>query len=580
MRPTLFRKVFLTYLLTILVGIVVTYFVAWHFARARYEKEIEKELGIVSVLFGRMVANEMPSGERDLQKVAERLGGETGIRVTVVDAEGRVLADSDKNPSEMENHRDRSEIAAAFSSGTGLSVRRSDTLKVDMMYFARKQEVLNNRVVVVRTALPLSGVEERLWDVNRAVIAGFVVTAILALFVGFFAVRRLTNSISQMKEVAQAITSGELTSRASAMSNDEIGELGKALNEMSDALKEKIEKLSEEKSQIETIISSMSDGLVAVDTEGTIVLANRMAEQLLGCTLTPGRRLGEVVRNDEITALLKNALSGAHTEPVHSSTPLGFELELHASAISRGGGALVIVRNVTEARRLERMRKEFVANASHELRTPVTLMKGYIETLNAGVAEDTSKRGQFLTVLEKNVNQLANLIEDLLRLSILEGEKRLRIEESVNVAQLVSEVVEQFNDAASQKGISLSASVQEEQLTVVGDSTLLKQAVANLVDNAVKYTNPDGTVTVSAKVLNGKVAVEVTDTGIGIDKEHLPRIFERFYRVDKSRSRDLGGTGLGLSIVKHVVQAHGGEVSVQSEPGKGSRFTILLPQAK
>lgn len=578
MRRTLFRNVFVPYLLIVAVGISVTFFTAWHFMRVRYEKEIEKTLEMASILCGEIVANEIISNENDLQKVAEKLGRETGVRITVIDETGKVLADSEKNPQEMENHKNRPEIAGAFRNGAGLSARRSDTLQTEMMYFARRQEISDGRQIVVRSALPLSGVKERLWDVNSAVIAGFAVAAVLSVIIGFFIVRWLTNSISQMKETAQAIASGKFTIHAPATTDDEIGELGRALNEMRDTLKDKIEALSEKKTQIEIIIDTMPDGLIVVDRNETIVLANKTAERLIGYVLPVGRRLGEVVRNENIISLVKSTLSGEKTEPIKTVSLSGTRLEMRGVVVPNAG-ALVIVRDISEAERLERMRKEFIANASHELRTPVTLISGCVETLNAGAAEDSSKRRQFLDVLEKNVKQLSNLIEDLLKLSTLDEEGRLHKEEKVDITRLVSEVIEQFSEFATKKGIYISPNMEKQPLTVIGDSALLKQAIANLIDNAIKYTNPVGTVTVSVKAVNGKVVTEVADTGIGIDKEHLPRIFERFYRVDKSRSRDLGGTGLGLSIVKHVVQAHGGEVSVQSEPGKGSKFTIILPQA-
>ncbi|MCX7703971.1 MAG: ATP-binding protein [Planctomycetota bacterium] len=579
MRSILFRRIFVLYLLTIAVGTSVTYVVSLNSAQTRYKKEVENQLSVISALVEEITSEEIPEGLVALQEKIQNLAQKTNVRITIVDADGHVLADSEKNPAEMENHKNRPEIRSAFHSGTGISIRWSDTLQTEMMYFARKHK--DGAGVVTRVALPLSGIKSRFWDVNRSVIAGFAVTTLLALIIGFFVLRHLTHSICEMKEVAQAIASGELSRRASTIASGEIGELGKALNEMSDALKEKIENLSRGKSQIETIISSMADGLVALDSEGTIVLANKRAEHLLGCTLTPGRRLSEIVRNDEVTVLVKKALSGSDTESTHISTPSGYELELCTSSIPQPQhrGVLVIIRDVTEMRRLDNMRKEFVANASHELRTPVSLIRGYVETLNAGAAEDPVKRKQFLSVLEKNVNQLSNLIEDLLKLSSLDAGKMVRKEEKVDIRQLAFEVTEQFKELARKKELSLTFKSVEPHLMVIGDSALIRQAITNLVDNAVKYTNSGGSVTVEVRSENRQIFVEVTDTGIGIEKEHLPRIFERFYRVDKSRSRDLGGTGLGLSIVKHVVSAYGGEVSVQSEPGKGSKFTVALPQA-
>lgn len=399
--------------------------------------------------------------------------------------------------------------------------------------------------------------------------------------------QRVIGPLKEIIDAARDIAQGDLDRELHIYSQDEIGELARSINNMARQLRRTIDLITEERNRVRAILDSMADGVIALDREGRVLLVNPVIEEVFGIkgNACQGKSVLEVIRNYDIERILQRALKTQ--EPVVQEVKIiGAESEprifrLHATplraASQETGGVVAVMRDITERKKLEQMRTEFVANVSHELRTPLTSIRGFLETLLDGAMEDPQTCRHFLEILQKETDRLTRLIDDLLNLSKIEERRVVHRWQPVNMSDTIHRVVSLFQPQAAEKQINLLVEVPEELPSVYGDPDMLAQVLINLVDNALKYTPPGGRVSVRVKKEKGQLRVEVEDTGIGIPPESLPRIFERFYRVDKARSRELGGVGLGLAIVKHIIRAHGGKIGVESAPGKGSLFHFTLP---
>jgi two-component system phosphate regulon sensor histidine kinase PhoR len=439
---------------------------------------------------------------------------------------------------------------------------------------------------VLRLALPLSVVTSSHQEIHRVMLAGAAVALVVALGIGLFVASRVTRPVVEMEAIARRMNEGDFTARAPTRSPDEIGRLGRALNVMSASLRGKIEDLVHERARISAMLDGMVEGVVAVDAHDQIVAMNEPARALfgLGAGRGEGKPLLEAIRNVDLHALLGQARHG-QTRTVarrEFSVPGAPPRVVQANAVpvDLGGGdvgVVMVLHDVTELRRLETVRTEFVANVSHELRTPLTAIHGYLETLIGGGLDEPEHARRFLEIVFRHTERLGRLLDDLTDLSDIElGRVRLQLV-PVAVADVVESVVAIMEPRAETRGVTLTSAVSPDMPEVTADHDRLEQILINLVDNAVKYTNAGGRVTVSARRVDGVVEIAVADTGVGIPPGDLPRITERFYRVDKARSRELGGTGLGLAIVKHLVSAHGGELTIESEPGRGTTVRVELP---
>ncbi len=524
----------------------------------------------------------------DLDVIADKIGHDLDLRVTLIGLDGTVYGDSKlegENLRKVENHLYRSEVQQALKSGTGESRRFSTTIKEDFLYIASAFNK-NDARGIVRLSIPLSEIEQLLNRLRYMLIFSLLTAFILAILVSYLASYFISRPLKEISWAAEDIAHGNYSKRISIKSNDEIGNLASAFNNMSGQVKARIEEVSESKSRLEAVFLSMFEGVMVLDTSGSILLINEALKKFLKIEDDPsGRKPIEVIRNIQIQEIVDNTLlsaGGLVSKEISTLLPEQKILLVHATSIKKDKnieGAVLVFHDVTDLRKLEKIRQEFVANVSHELRTPISSIKGYAETLLDGALKDKENAEDFLKIILADSNRLANLIDDLLNLSKIESGKLLVETKSHKLLPIVEKVISNLKGQIENKSVAIKIDIPEYVQNVMVNETRIKQVLFNLIDNAIKYNSPNGTITISAQEKNDFVKVDIADTGIGIPNEDLHRLFERFYRVDKARSRELGGTGLGLSIVKHIIQAHNGEVSVQSIEGQGSTFSFTLPKA-
>lgn len=412
---------------------------------------------------------------------------------------------------------------------------------------------------------------------TAAMAVGLLFAVVMAVGVPEF----ISRPLSRVAETAEKIAEGDLSKTIRVHEIDEVGKLAQSFNQMAQRLRGTLSLVTEEKNRMQAILDSMADGVIASDGETRVILINPVMEEAFGLNEegSIGKTVLEVVRDYELDRLFRQALDSGRPvkQELRFLTPEARLFRVHLTPL-RGAqsGVVALFRDITERRRLEEMRTEFVANASHELRTPLTSIRGFLEALRDGALDEPETARHFLTIIEEETRRLSDLVDDLLKLATIEERRNLFLRQPVELPELIQRAVEMFEHRARQKGVRLDVALPPDLPPVTGDANLLSQVFINLLDNAVKFTEK-GEITVQARKANGGVTVDVSDTGIGIAPEHLPRIFERFYRADKSRAADLGSTGLGLAIVKHIVEGHGGNLIVHSKPEEGSTFSVFLP---
>jgi two-component system phosphate regulon sensor histidine kinase PhoR len=612
-RSRTFWRLFTSYGLLALGSIGVIGWLVDRQVEQRERESISESLRVKAILVEQAFGDSAAGLDAARQARVIALGKECDTRITLLAADGRVLADSDEDPTRMENHREREEIKAAAAFGTGTDTRLSHTLNRWMMYSARRTGRTDG-VAFVRVAWPLNSVDRQVTAIRRIVWGVAAGTAVLVLLLAFWLAWRAVVPLRALTDGAQRLAAGEYGLRVYGTGKDEIGELAQAFNAMSEQLATQFAQVEEDRRQLRAVLSGMVEGVVAIDAEQRVLFANERAGQLLE-VLVPqvvGRKLWEVVRQAAILEIVRRAL--AVGEPVHEQLdwagPAVKNLAVHVAPLSGSptGGAVLVLHDISELRRLERVRQEFVANVSHELKTPLSVIKVCIETLLDGAVDDAENRGAFLDQIDEQANRLHVLILDLLNLARIESGAEVFQMELVPLEEAVAACIERHRARAEAKqqslltsspeiarilpevGQSLTATdgtglaavaphPQQAELAAWADEEAVGQILDNLVDNAIKYTPTGGKICVRCHAEDGQACLEVADDGIGIPERDLPRIFERFYRVDKARSRELGGTGLGLSIVKHLVQAMHGTVWATSKPGQGTTFHIRLPRA-
>ena len=526
------------------------------------------------------------SPTEELQAFLIDAGVRTGKRITLILPNGVVIGDSHEAPAIMGDHGARPEVVDAGEGGFGVSQRFSRTVGYSMLYVAHGVKDGGRGVGVVRVALPLLDVEEELGFVRRAVVLGSIAGFLGALALGLFLARRFIAPILAMTSVAEDLRAGNYGSRATVERRDEIGVLGDTLNRLGGELTERIANLSREDARLRAILAGMVEGVVAIDDQDSIAFCNGAARDFLslGTGELVGRKLWERAAVGELIELVEEARTttvAAHREMELTRRGRDRTLVAHASPFTGGGrsGLVIVLHDITELRHLERIRRDFVANVSHELKTPLTSIKGFVETLLQGALHDEENNERFLRRIEANVDRLNHLVSDLLSLARIEARGDIVATEPVDWAEPVRSVLRRHGELLAANGIACEVSAPKEGVRVRGDLEAMTQIVDNLIDNAVKYTPGPGHIHVRLRA-EGEIGVlEVEDSGIGIPAVDVDRIFERFYRVDKARSHDLGGTGLGLSIVKNLALKMGGEVRVESEEGAGARFIVRLPLA-
>jgi two-component system phosphate regulon sensor histidine kinase PhoR len=580
-------QVYPFFVLTLVTAVLAVLWQATAAWRRFYENEVAADLLARAQILETRMGPSLLGAPAELDLLCKRLGEQTQTRLTVMDPAGRVLGDSDHDPQTMDNHATRPEMAAALAGETGRSMRYSDTLRRHMLYVAVPVRRDGALVAVVRTSLPLRAIDAALRAGYGSMAAGVLIVLGLGAGASFLLVGTLTRPLADMRLAADRFARGDLAARVPEPRSAELGALARALNGMAVQLDTRLREIVRQRNEQEAVLSSMVEGVVAVDDAERVLDLNQAATRLLGVEAASarGRSVQEVVRNTELQHLVAGILAEAPGPAETAFVLHGDEdrfIQAHGAVLrdpaGRRIGAVVVLNDVTRLKRLEQVRRDFVANVSHELKTPITALKGCLETLADGAVSDPDQERRFVDIMVRHADRLEAIVEDLLSLSRLEHEEeRGRVPlEPAAVQPVLLAAAQTCAGRAAEKRIEVRVECPDDLRAAV-NAPLLEQAVVNLIDNAVKNSEPGTAVRVSARLVEGRATIRVADQGCGIEKRHLSRIFERFYRVDQARSRTLGGTGLGLAIVKHIALVHGGQVGVESTPGAGSTFSIALP---
>ena len=578
-------KFFLSYL-----AIVVFLFVVFYFFAAASIKDFHTvSLSAKMQNEARLVSRLLPLGVSGpaLDQICRDLEADLKVRITVIDLDGKVLGDSEETSLAMENHGGRPEILQALATGTGTSARYSTTVRHEMLYRA-VLEPENRRIV--RLSFPLGAVEEAERSIRQAILAGLLLFSGLGLVPILLFSRQLERRVDRMVDFSENVSRGSFPPPIDIAREDEFSVLERNLNAMSLAIQEKIRGIVGEKEKLDSILRCMNEGVLVLDSRGRLILSNQNAQKMFGLPYPApaGASLMEVSRRPEMRKLVDEILA-CDLSAKHFVQELSFDgrwLGVTAAELrgadDKAAGYILVFHDVTELKRLETMRADLVANVSHELRTPLTAIRGYAETLLQSPPADPKEAERFLDIIQRHSERLGRLIDDLLTLSDLESGKIQLNQEKIRPAQMIHRILEVFHERAAKKNVALSESAAADLPDIIGDSDRLQQLFINLIDNALKYTPEGGKIEVRALPAPAHderhmVEIAVADTGCGIPEKDLPRLTERFYRVDKARSREMGGTGLGLAIVKHIVQAHRGRLQIESRIQKGTTVRVFLP---
>lgn len=586
-RSRLLWKLYIGYALLILLTTgIVGGLVALQIAQ-RAQAETDRRLEAEAILLRDIAANSVGTeAQEDLQGRVRSLGLRIGTRFTILASDGLVLADSEKYPRLADRHLERPELQLARDGVIGTATRYSQASGQRMRYLAMPFEGPNGRGWV-RTSLPQTSIASRLTELRRAVLAGAAVAALIALGIGFLLARRLTRPVLSMAVAAESIAAGDYEKQVEIGSNDELGTLARAFNVMSRQLRSSMATINADRRKLTSILASMVEGVVAANRNERITHMNAACGRMLG--IEPQNALSqpiwETIRVREVSEAVSEAMR--REQVIHRVVRLPGSpdriLDLHASPLeSTEGeitGVVLVLDDVTQLRRLETMRRDFLGNVSHELKTPVTAIRALVETVLDDAEMDSGTRQRFLGKVRNQAERMSNLVNDLLSLSRLESESEALEVEPIDLCLTVRDTLRELHGSRTTHGAAIRSELPEEPVVIPGDSESLRQAVGNLVNNAIKYAQSEHIVV--RVVPDGEhVLIEVEDDGVGIELRHQERIFERFYRVDKARSREMGGTGLGLAIVKHIAAAHDGSVCLDSRPGSGSLFQIRLPRVR
>ena len=587
LRSGCFWRLFLSHIILAVLAVAAVGF----FNERRLEMDSRAEISASLLAKAKTLAEfsvplfASPAGKGNEQLI-KRLAANEGVRITVILPNGRVVADSDENPARMESHAGRPEIISAGKNGVGENTRWSKTLSEDMTYVAVAVR-RNGRISgYIRMAIPLTAIREKTARMRALVVTVAVSVLFASLVFGFLLARQVSLPITRMARTAEGIADGREEGEVIVSGPGEIGILARSFNRMTAHLRERMDTIGRERGRVLAVLAGMQEGVVALDLDGRIMLMNESACRILGTSPSEsaGKLINEVTRVPAILETISGGLKSAGPESAEVIVP-GREgdriIGLHAVPLddTRGShtGFMMVMNDLTDIRRLERVRRDFVANVSHELKTPVSAIKGLLETVIEDEKMSDGDRKNFLSRAQSQVVRMSALVDDLLTLSRAESGVEAMEREAVDFRGPVREALIFSAQTVKARGLTVDSDVPGAPVQVHGDPESLRQAVGNLVDNAVKYSNTGGRVAVKLAVDGREAVVEVSDTGPGIGPEHLDRIFERFYRVDKARSRELGGTGLGLAIVRHIAIAHGGRVQVDSALGRGSIFRLYIP---
>ncbi|MEA2040654.1 MAG: ATP-binding protein [Thermodesulfobacteriota bacterium] len=583
MKRHLFYKIFGTYLIIIALSLVVVGLLVVRQVKTGLMEKIEDELTSCARII------DLTSSKKEIEEKVIQLAGISDARVTLIDADGIVLADSDKKVSEMDNHLNRPEIQEAKVLGKSRATRFSRSLGVDMFYIALPLKDGSRIKGYVRLSRPLFEVRNSIEKLRMSIYKSIIIIIAISVLIAVFFSLRLTSSIKEMERFTQKIRKGESPGSLYIRSSDEMGQLARNINFMVTELQDRVRAANEEKGKLEAAFASMAAGVLILDSQDKIESSNNSFDTIFGLQNKDiiGKIPLEVFRNIDFQDALDRFKE--NRTPVSREIVTGAENEVHLEVnISPIHGlpegeqkTMIFFHDVTRLEKLEKVRVDFVANVTHEIKTPLTAILGFIETLEQGAISDEETAGKFLRIIHKHARRLNRLVDDLLVISDIElGEMKFYFE-SVSINGIMENTLPVIDSKASKKGITLEKDLPDNLLPIKADRDRLTQIFLNVLDNAVKFTPESGKISIHAlDDQKGNVKVEISDTGVGIPKHEIYRLGERFYRVDKARSRELGGTGLGLSIVKHLMIAHKGRVEIQSQLGRGTTVTLIFPVFK
>lgn len=580
MKNRYFVHMFGTYLLIIIVTVLVVSFVVGKQVRAVLEEKVEEEL----LTYARLIDN---SSEKEIESGVKQLAGISGSRVTIIDPSGKVLADSVVDATTTENHLDRPEVQEARVKGSGRSVRVSRTTNVETMYVS----ILSRTAEpggYIRLARPLKEVGGSIRALNISLLTSILILSVISVLLAFFFAYRFSKPINQMEEFTEKLRDGKTTGSLYLKEGGEMQQLASNINYLVRELQIQISAANEEKSKVLAAFASMSEGVLVLDIENRIEAFNRAFRNMIGSRYGEirGKTLLEAFRSTDLQDFYERFIATENpiSKVINIQEPVPRVFEITISTIKglphNDRKTMLVFHDVTRIKKLEKMRADFVANVTHELKTPLTAVLGFIETLQAGAIDDRETAGKFLDVIDRQTSRLNRLIDDLLVISNIElGEMKFYFE-GVSLGDSVNTALSMVEHKAREKELQIKKDIPENLPLVRADRDRLVQIFLNILDNAVKFNNPGGEVAVSASERDGGVEVRISDTGIGIPLSEISRLGERFYRVDKARSRELGGTGLGLSIVKHLMIAHEGRMDIESQLGHGTAVSLYFPLFK
>jgi len=594
------KKIFAYYVILIFIGIIITGFFFSQFAQRLYKHEVEERLKTCAVLIRQQISGNISEGiEPDYDNYANtyaKLIGQNpvssiitetsqfNIRITFINFDGNVLGESETDYRNMENHGNRKEVIEAVEGRTGRDIRYSRTLAMNFLYVAIP---LMSERLVVRVSVPLT----QLGTINRAILYYTLIGILAGLFITTLLALRFSSSvispIKQLTYAAKDISQGNYSKRVTVTGKNELGELADTFNSMANELEKTVFELTDKNIKVNSIMNSITNGVIAVDSSDNVILINSIACKIFGIgknTDMVGSNILEVIRNNHIIRFMHETINTntSMDGEIYLGPPEDIYLKVYANPIELDGGhdrntgAILTIHDITKIKKLELIRTEFVSNVTHELKTPLTSIRGFIETLKDGAIQDKKVAEKFLQIIDIEAERLYMLISDILQLSEIESKNSDDNIKTHVFEDIMVQILPILTEAARKKNIKIEYDIQDN-LKITANSDRIKQMLINLIDNAIKYNIENGKVVISAYRSEGRLTIIVKDSGIGISKEHLPRIFERFYRVDKGRSKSMGGTGLGLSIVKHIVNLYNGDINVKSTPYEGTEFVVKLP---
>ena len=585
------KKILLYYIILIITGMSITSFFVTGLAQSLYKNEVKHRLFTVASIFDHEISQALKSGSPiDYNALAEAYAANLDpdkntieSRITIIDYDGNVLGESQTDYSSMENHLGRKEVQQAIQGKTGEDIRFSSTLKMDFLYIAVPSSQTES---IIRVSVPLDQLKKINAQIWLYCIIGIIAGLLLTTLLAFRFASTISKPVRELIFASKEIADGNYSKRVAVQSNDELGQLAATFNEMADKLDNTVVDLTDKNMKFDAILNSMTNCFVAVDTKMRIILINSISTRFfgLGAEDILGKKFIEVIRNHQINEIIQQTIESNRSSVSEISIRMPEEgtFRVYASPIKAANdsdvnsGGIITIHDITTMKKLEQIRTEFVSNVTHELKTPLTSIRGFVETLRSGAVNDADVADQFLEIIDIEAERLTMLINDILQLSEIENNLSDTNISKHNLSDIITEVISILQGSADKKNVKLIVETAPKIIIQVNRDRI-KQMLINLIGNAINYNIENGSVRIKAAKVDGRLVISVSDTGIGIAQQHLPRIFERFYRVDKGRSRNMGGTGLGLSIVKHIVNLYDGDINVESEPGKGTEFIVQLP---